>query len=122
MNEKEFWTLYFSSKHYHRNRSQKGPDIFEQYLQYDDHAVDAKIMYDAKNKLLDLTRTDQDSSAGGNAPDFSMKPGKVRESVPLIRKFNRHSENIIKNIMYKTLIQLNKAPKYLAIIRARNKI
>ena len=47
---------------------------------------------------MDLTCTEQDHVETGNGPDSTMKPGRVTESLPLIRKFNRHSELILEGI------------------------
>ena len=33
----------------------------------------------------------------GNEPDFSMKPGKVEESIPIIRKLNRHGDIVVRS-------------------------
>ncbi|KAI8904743.1 BSD domain-containing protein [Gorgonomyces haynaldii] len=94
MTEKEFWVQYFSSKHFHRNRVSLDEDIFTPYVKEDenDKLLDLKLQYDPNNKLLDLTTTMEDH---GNRPDQTMRAGGVKSSLPLIRKFNRHSEAVL---------------------------
>lgn len=50
-----------------------------------------KIRFD-----LDLTSTQEDHILGGNAPDFTMRPGREVQSLPLIRRFNRHSARVLE--------------------------
>ena len=64
---------------------------------------------------MDLTSTEEDNLFKGNGPDSTMKAGrvqnsinfKVKESLPLIRKFNRHSELILEGITKTKKIRLH---------------
>jgi transcription initiation factor TFIIH subunit 1 len=102
MTEKEFWTLYFSSKYFHRNRvvasNKNQVDIFEPYLKEmeADTVLHPLIAFESKNRLLDLTTTAENIADKGNGPDRTMKPGSFKDSLPLIRKFNRHSKLILE--------------------------
>lgn len=50
-----------------------------------------KIRFD-----IDLSTTAEDHLDGGNAPDFTMKPGREAQSLPLIRRFNKHSSRVLE--------------------------
>lgn len=120
LSEKEFWTKWFSSKYFHKSRviqakSQREPDIFEGYMtqiENDSNPHPENLIFKAKNKLLDLTRTFDDHLETGNNPDTTMQAGRVKESLPLIRKFNRHSSLILHgNSHFQSQPSLNKKQK-----------
>ncbi|KAJ3277074.1 ERMES complex Ca(2+)-binding regulatory GTPase gem1 [Terramyces sp. JEL0728] len=107
MKEDEFWKEYFTWK-YFKKKNEKH-DIFTKYQD-----IDQELIYEAQNKLLDLVSTTEDHLETGNSPDITMKPGKIKESKSLIRKFNRHSELIVNkrqktkvNIEYEDLVESN---------------
>lgn len=50
------------------------------------------------NRLHDLGATFQDHPDTGNSPDFTMRAGKQQASMPLIRRYNRHSEAVLQRI------------------------
>jgi len=50
-----------------------------------------KIRFD-----LDLSATAEDHLESGNAPDFTMKAGREAQSLPLIRRFNKHSSRVLE--------------------------
>lgn len=50
-----------------------------------------KIRFD-----IDLSRTAEDHLESGNAPDFTMRPGREALSLPLIRRFNKHSSRVLE--------------------------
>ena len=58
-------------------------------------ALHPDINFVPKNELVNLTTTVEDHYEAGNSPDITMKAGKVKEALPLIRKFNRHSSLIL---------------------------
>ncbi|KAI9357959.1 hypothetical protein DFJ73DRAFT_622504 [Zopfochytrium polystomum] len=100
LSETEFWTKVLASRYFHRSRSQGPPvdvdDFFKEYIQEDDD-VPKRRPRDPNNVLLDLSATTEDHLAFGNEPDSTMRPGAVRESLPLIRRYNRHSTVIVKS-------------------------
>jgi transcription initiation factor TFIIH subunit 1 len=50
---------------------------------------------------IDLSATQEDHIESGNAPDFTMKPGREAQSLPLIRRFNRHSMRVLETALNK---------------------
>ncbi|KAJ1345399.1 hypothetical protein BSLG_000912 [Batrachochytrium salamandrivorans] len=103
MTEKEFWGKYLASKYFHRNRitiAKETGDIFDDYMQEDANDLlltPMGIQFSARNQLIDLSTTAEDHIETGNRPDLTMRAGSVKTSLPLIRKFNRHSALILKS-------------------------
>ncbi|KAJ3325993.1 RNA polymerase II transcription factor B subunit 1 [Boothiomyces sp. JEL0866] len=89
MKEDEFWKGSVNLTQYFKKKNEKH-EIFAKYQD-----VDQELIYEAQNKLLDLVSTTEDHLETGNSPDITMKPGKIKESRSLIRKFNRHSDLIV---------------------------
>ncbi|KAJ3221436.1 RNA polymerase II transcription factor B subunit 1 [Clydaea vesicula] len=99
--EKEFWKYYLQSKYFHRNRGKNigdGNDFFRKY------EVADEISGEVSNKFLDLNATAEDHFIG-NEPDITMKPGKILAAIPLIKRFNKHSEAVLQK--YKATNQLS---------------
>ena len=46
-------------------------------------------------RLLDLAATEEDHGETGNAKDFTMRAGSQKKSLPLMRRFNEHSERLL---------------------------
>lgn len=102
----EFWTRYLSSRLFDRNRASsrsaaaqhttKDDPIFDKYLQKEDDGDEPLHQRaPASSLLINLYATSEDHEETGNAKDFTMKPGGLRSTLPLIRKFNEHSTNVL---------------------------
>ncbi|CAE6518016.1 unnamed protein product [Rhizoctonia solani] len=102
----EFWTRYLSSKLFDRNQASsrsaaaqhsiKDDLIFDKYLQKEDDGDEPLHQRPpASSLLIDLNATNEDHGETGNARDFTMKAGGLRSTLPLIRKFNEHSTNVL---------------------------
>ncbi|EJU04050.1 hypothetical protein DACRYDRAFT_105115 [Dacryopinax primogenitus] len=111
MSESAFWQRYFQSALFHQNRAstrssapqtQIKPDpIFDRYLVPEDDqpspiSRSAGGALEEVDRLLDLAATEEDHEQGGNQKDVTMRPGRERGILPLIRRFNNHSERLVK--------------------------
>lgn len=110
LEEAEFWHRYFHSKLFDRHRttgrssltagaggSIKDDAIFDKYLEDEDDDLEPKNLpkYDDVYRLLDLAATEEDHGETGNAKDFTMRAGSQKKSLPLMRRFNEHSERLL---------------------------
>ncbi|KAH7339559.1 hypothetical protein B0J17DRAFT_365785 [Rhizoctonia solani] len=102
----EFWTRYLSSKLFDRNQASsrsaaaqhsiKDDPIFDKYLQKEDDGDEPLHQRPPPSTILiDLNATNEDHGETGNSKDFTMKAGGLRSTLPLIRKFNEHSTNVL---------------------------
>ncbi|KAI8454763.1 hypothetical protein BY996DRAFT_4570957, partial [Phakopsora pachyrhizi] len=46
-------------------------------------------------KLLDLAATQEDHLETGKSQDWAMRAGNQKSSLPLIRRFNQHSQRLL---------------------------
>lgn len=115
LEEAEFWHRYFHSKLFDRHRTTgrssltagaggniKDDAIFDRYLQDEDDDLEPKNLPRQADiyRLLDLAATEEDHGETGNAKDFTMKAGSQRKSLPLMRRFNEHSERLLTQALY----------------------
>ncbi|KAI5476432.1 RNA polymerase II transcription factor b subunit 1 [Pseudohyphozyma bogoriensis] len=100
----QFWTRYFQSKLFNRNRTTnraavntiKDDPIFDKYLGEEDDDLEPKnLQPQAIFRLLDLAATEEDQHEVTNRADFTMRAGGQRASLPLMRRFNEHSERLL---------------------------
>ncbi|ORE16659.1 hypothetical protein BCV71DRAFT_183013 [Rhizopus microsporus] len=97
-----------ASEFFHRSRtggrSQLTPydDIFDKCLQEEDEENSKPPTLTRMEKIrfdIDLSATQEDHIESGNAPDFTMKPGREAQSLPLIHLLDeKPSEKIILDI------------------------
>ncbi|CAO1623563.1 unnamed protein product [Sympodiomycopsis kandeliae] len=81
------------------------PDaIFDTYLplvqsRYVDtlEAPDREGPAQARNRLIDLGATESDHNPTGNEKDWTMRAGAERGVLPLVRRFNEHSERVLSS-------------------------
>ncbi|KAJ1787017.1 RNA polymerase II transcription factor B subunit 1 [Coemansia sp. RSA 1807] len=103
--EKEFWKRFVASQFFNRGRTTdayKGRDkIFDKCVDEEDAVFRDTGRFDVAflTRLLDLTRTEEDSVETGNAPDFTMRPSTVDKKLPLIRRFNQHSQLVLQTVL-----------------------
>ncbi|KAJ2776556.1 RNA polymerase II transcription factor B subunit 1, partial [Coemansia javaensis] len=103
--EKTFWKRFVASQFFNRGKSgdsYKGRDnIFDKCLAEEDAAFDTarELNHARLTRLLDLTRTEEDSTETGNAPDFTMRPSPVDKKQPLIRRFNHRSQLVLQPVI-----------------------
>ncbi|KAK9767794.1 RNA polymerase II transcription factor B subunit 1 [Basidiobolus ranarum] len=103
----EFWKRYFASNFYHRVRSASRlnadaqDDIFDKCLLEDEKAIkepSKRVKLDHTPIILDVSATEEDHVETGCKPDFTMIPGQNDQSVSLMRRFNRFSEQLLRCI------------------------
>ncbi|CEP18809.1 hypothetical protein [Parasitella parasitica] len=111
MTEQAFWKRFLASEFFHRQRtggrSQLAPydDIFDKCLQEEDDENSKPPPMSRMDKIrfdIDLSSTAEDHLESGNAPDFTMKAGREAQSLPLIRRFNKHSSRVLETAPSKT--------------------
>ncbi|KZT52260.1 hypothetical protein CALCODRAFT_525450 [Calocera cornea HHB12733] len=110
MSESAFWARYFQSALFNQNRAStrssapqhivKPDPILDRYLEPDDDgSAPRQIFSTAVDRLLDLGATEEDHEETGNERDVTMQPGRERGILPLIRRFNVHSERLLQQAL-----------------------
>ncbi|KIJ49672.1 hypothetical protein M422DRAFT_777594 [Sphaerobolus stellatus SS14] len=110
LSEGEFWKRYFQSKLFDSHRASirssatqnfvKEDAIFDKYLEKEDDGIEPLKRKNAKVDLLvDLEATAEDHPETGNDKDITMQAGKQRGALPLIRRFNTHSERLLNSAL-----------------------
>lgn len=109
MDEATFWQRYFSSKLYHRLRASarssasqhtvREDEVFDKYLEDEDDQLEPKRQYNAHDAFLDLAATEEDHGETGNEKDWTMRAGAERKTLPLMRRFNDHSQSLLDSAL-----------------------
>ncbi|KAJ2559577.1 RNA polymerase II transcription factor B subunit 1 [Coemansia sp. RSA 1933] len=107
VSEKMFWKRFVVSQFLNRGRSADSSargsrdTIFDKCTQEEDAVFGDAERFDMGflSRLLDLTRTEEDSIETGNAPDFTMRPQSRDSRLSLIRRFNHHSELVLQSVL-----------------------
>ena len=109
LDEGAFWTRYFQSKLYHRLRTSarsaasehivQDDPIFDQYLTEEDNQLEPRRTYNPHDRLLDLQATEEDHGETGNEKDWTMRAGAERRTLPLMRRFNDHSQSLLDSAL-----------------------
>ncbi|KAI6045967.1 hypothetical protein EDC04DRAFT_2864884 [Pisolithus marmoratus] len=110
LSEAEFWKRYFQSKLFNAHRASirssatqhvvKDDPIFDKYLEKDDDGMEPKRPREAVADLfVSLGATLEDHAETGNEKDITMRAGRQRGVLPLIRKFNDHSERLLNSTL-----------------------
>ncbi|WFD34548.1 RNA polymerase II transcription factor B subunit 1 [Malassezia cuniculi] len=112
LDESTFWARYFQSKLYHQLRTSirseaskqtlQPDDIFDKYLVQEDDDLVPRRAYNPHDRLLDLASTEEDHGETGNLNYWTMRPGYDRRTLPLVRRFNQHSESILTSSLGET--------------------
>lgn len=107
--EKEFWTSFFQSQYFHKNKStnnfQKN-DIFLDLAQEDEETSLQKLLMDNRDPLLDISEPNNflNHEGYGVMQQSNIDPG----AKPLVRKYNHHGFMICQNFS-KTDLSCSKA-------------
>ncbi|KAG8863526.1 RNA polymerase II transcription factor B subunit 1 [Tulasnella sp. 330] len=113
INDQQFWSRYVKSKLASRNSASargaasehtvQDDAIFDKYLEKEDdgkpHFQPRHQMGPVSEKLIDLDATAEDHPETGNNQDITMQAGKQRQALPLIRRFNEHSQRLLDSAL-----------------------
>ncbi|KFV67005.1 General transcription factor IIH subunit 1 [Dryobates pubescens] len=102
MMEKEFWTRFFQSHYFHRDRLNTGSkDLFAECAKLDEKGLKTMVSQGVKNPLIDLTALDDKSLDEGygvaSVASTSNASKSARESsnAAIIKRFNHHSAMVL---------------------------
>uniref|UniRef100_A0A669R7X0 General transcription factor IIH subunit 1 n=1 Tax=Phasianus colchicus TaxID=9054 RepID=A0A669R7X0_PHACC len=102
MTEREFWTRFFQSHYFHRDRLNTGSkDLFAECAKLDEKGLKAMVSQGVKNPMIDLTALeDRTLDEGyGVAPVASTsnasKTARESSNAAIIKRFNHHSAMVL---------------------------
>lgn len=101
MSESEFWTLFFQSHYFHRDRFNAGlKDIFSECAKSDDQEIKTELSEGIQNPLVDINSFIDVVLAEGyglasNSGTAKPMPSSTN-NLSMIRRFNHHSMKILK--------------------------
>ncbi|KAF8628918.1 hypothetical protein AX15_003696 [Amanita polypyramis BW_CC] len=110
MTEEEFWRRYFQSRLFNAHRASirssatqhvvKDDPIFDKYLEKEDDELEPRrVLPEVADLFLSLGTTQEDHIETGNEKDVTMQAGRQKGALPLIRKFNEHSERLLRSAL-----------------------
>lgn len=95
LTESEFWTKFFQSHYFHRDRINTGSkDLFTECARIDDQALKIAVAAAADDVLLDIRRFEDNSLIEGFGGAASNKNGVNSGNIvhqSMIKRFNQHS-------------------------------
>uniref|UniRef100_A0A8C4UZ83 General transcription factor IIH subunit 1 n=2 Tax=Neoaves TaxID=3078114 RepID=A0A8C4UZ83_FALTI len=102
MTEKEFWTRFFQSHYFHRDRLNTGSkDLFAECAKLDEKGLKTMVSQGVKNPLIDLTALEDKTLDEGygvaSVASTSNASKSARESsnAAIIKRFNHHSAMVL---------------------------
>uniref|UniRef100_A0A7N9B1J0 General transcription factor IIH subunit 1 n=1 Tax=Mastacembelus armatus TaxID=205130 RepID=A0A7N9B1J0_9TELE len=102
LTEKEFWTRFFQSHYFHRDRINTGTqDIFSECAKQDEKGLKSMVVQGVKNPLVDLLSLEDKTLDEGygctTLPSTSNANRTVKESsnCAIIKRFNHHSAMVL---------------------------
>lgn len=105
LSESEFWTKFFQSHYFHRDRIMAGTkDIFTECGKIDDKALQEAVNKSAGDVLLDLRSFEDNTLAEGFGSAVSDKNGVNSGNIVhqnMVKRFNQHSTMVLNTCMKK---------------------
>lgn len=105
MTEKEFWTRFFQSHYFHRDRINAGSkDLFSECARIDEKGLKTLVSQGVNNPLVDLTSLEDKSLGegyGSSSAQSSSKSNKESSNAAIIRRFNHHSAMVLAAVLRK---------------------
>lgn len=99
LSESEFWTKFFQSHYFHRDRINTGSrDLFTECAKIDDQALRAAVATGSGDVLFDIQRFGDNSLQEGFGGAVSSKNGVNSGNIvhqSLIKRFNQHSTMVL---------------------------
>lgn len=103
LNESEFWTKFFQSHYFHRDRINTGTkDLFTECGKIDDQALKIAVAEGAGDVLLDLQTFQDNSLEDGFGGAATTKNGVNSGNIvhqSMIKRFNQHSTMVSRFII-----------------------
>lgn len=109
LSESEFWTKFFQSHYFHRDRIHAGTkDLFTECAKLDDQEIKRDISAGIKDPLVDITSFEDKSLDEGygnsvDKPSQSQSGNIVHQN--MIKRFNQHSIMVMKACQKNTISQ-----------------
>ncbi|KAJ8299253.1 hypothetical protein KUTeg_023313 [Tegillarca granosa] len=99
MTESEFWTRFFQSHYFHRDRMNIGTkDVFSDCAKNDDQEIREEITKNVSDPLLDLTQIkDSSLDEGFRGVTEDNRTTNNQTNLTMIRRFNHHSTMVLKS-------------------------
>ncbi|XP_056308161.1 general transcription factor IIH subunit 1 [Danio aesculapii] len=103
MTEKEFWTRFFQSHYFHRDRINTGQqDIFSECAKQDEKGLKSMVTQGVKNPMVDLLALEDKTldegygtAAAPPASNASNKTLRENSNSAIIKRFNHHSAMVL---------------------------
>ncbi|KAM8939095.1 general transcription factor IIH subunit 1 [Pelodytes ibericus] len=101
MTEKEFWTRFFQSHYFHRDRLNTGAkDLFSECAKMDEKGLKSIVSQGVKNPMLDLLSLEDkclDEGYGGSAFASTSNSKSIKENsnAAIIKRYNHHSARVL---------------------------
>ncbi|MBN3303777.1 general transcription factor IIH subunit 1 isoform X2 [Amia ocellicauda] len=102
LTEKDFWTRFFQSHYFHRDRISTGSqDLFSECAKQDERGLKSLVVQGVKNPLVDLQSMEDKTLDEGygvsSGPSTSQGSRSVKESsnAAIIKRFNHHSAMVL---------------------------
>lgn len=110
MSESDFWTKFFQSHYFHRDRINTGTkDLFTECAKIDDQELKKDLQTGINDPLVDITSF-EDQTLDENYGNGCSKADKTSGNIVhqnMIKRFNQHSIMVMKASTAKQLIQTN---------------